>query len=141
MNTTKDCSDSQCSSSDDNSTDPSCGPTTRRNADHEELPLIRNKTTRLAKASLPGLGGTCVTPLEDVLASAVEIAEAEDQKGDQDTKIIDHPAVPGTLRYLHVDLNETCCRVRDIRYKKIYEMSMSLLFYSFAVRLISHATK
>ena len=71
-----------------------------------------------------------VAPLEGVLVSAVKTAEDEDEQDHNDNKITDHHAVPGTLRYVNVDLNETCCRVRDIRYKKIYEMSTSLLFHS-----------
>ena len=131
MKTFKDCSESRCSSSGDNSTDPSShGPTTSRNVDHEEFHLIRNKRTRVATASLPGLGDMRVAPLEGVLVSAVKTAEDEDEQDDNDNKITDHPPVPGTLRYVDVDLNETCCRVRDIRYKKIYEMSTSLLFHS-----------
>lgn len=84
---------------------------------HAVVQSGNGQDTKINSRTVSPLGRniTCVTSPQSFGPSAIS---------DQSEKSDD---IAARVTYVKVDMNETCCMVRDIRYNKIYEMSKQLL--------------
>lgn len=83
-------------------------------AERGQETMIHNRTV-----SPVGRSNTCLTFPACVVHSTINAESKEHNEKDN--------AIAAKVTYVKVDLNETCCSVRDIRYKQIHEMSKKLL--------------